>query len=151
MNSVQFFCITWLVKARPPTTNTFRSYCLSFSTRVMKSLSPPTITNALMWEWVKGHLERVEGEVDVGAVLVAAGRHHALHHADGVLGHRAAVLPRAFPVAVRDLGDHFAAFLDRFEHRPNVELEVEGGLDADLDVVEIDKHSNLQFLIGHLS
>ena len=52
MNSVQFFCITWLVNARPPTTNTLRSYCFSFSTRVMKSLSPPTMTKALMWAWV---------------------------------------------------------------------------------------------------
>ena len=50
MNSVQFFCITWLVNARPPTTNTLRSYCFSFSTSVMKSLSPPTMTKALMWE-----------------------------------------------------------------------------------------------------
>ncbi len=48
MNSVQFFCITWLVNARPPTTNTFLSYCFSFSTSVMKSLSPPTMTKALM-------------------------------------------------------------------------------------------------------
>ena len=53
MNSVQFFCITWLVNWRPPTTNTFLSYCFSFSTRVMKSLSPPTMTKALMWSWVK--------------------------------------------------------------------------------------------------
>ena len=46
---MQLRCITWLVKARPPTTNTLRSYCFSFSTSVMKSESPPTITNALMW------------------------------------------------------------------------------------------------------
>src|SRR6266850_1939255 len=38
-----------LVKARPPTTSTFLSYCFSFSTSAMKSLSPPTMTKALMW------------------------------------------------------------------------------------------------------
>ena len=48
MNSWQFFCITRLVNCRPPTTNTFLSYCLSFSTSVMKSESPPTMTKALM-------------------------------------------------------------------------------------------------------
>ncbi len=53
MNSWQFFCIVLLVKLRPPTTMTFRSYCFSFSTSEMKSLSPPTITNALMWSCVK--------------------------------------------------------------------------------------------------
>ena len=92
------------------------------------------------------HLERVEREVDVGAVLVAAGRHHALHHADGVLRHGAAVIAGAFPVAVGDLGDDLAALLDRFEHGADIELEVEGGLDADLDVVEIDENGNLQFV-----
>ena len=51
MNWWQFRCRTALVKARPPTTKTFLSYCWSFSTRAMKSLSPPTITNALMWLW----------------------------------------------------------------------------------------------------
>ena len=91
------------------------------------------------------HLERVEREVDVGAVLVAAGRHHALHHAHGMLRHRAAVLAGALPVAVGDLGDDLAALLDRFEHGADVELEVEGGLDADLDVVEINENGNLQF------
>ena len=52
MNSWQFFCITAPVNCRPPTTNTFLSYCFSFSTRLMKSLSPPTMTKALMWSWV---------------------------------------------------------------------------------------------------
>ena len=48
MNSWQFCCIVALVNCRPPTTKTLRPYCLSFSTSEMKSLSPPTMTNALM-------------------------------------------------------------------------------------------------------
>ncbi len=90
------------------------------------------------------HLERVEREVDVRAVLVAAGRHHPLHHAHGVLGHGTAMLTGSLPIAVRDLGDDFAALLDCFEDGADIELKVEGGLDADLDVVEIDKNGNLQ-------
>ena len=38
-----------------------------------------------------------------------------------------------------------------FEHGADVELAAEGGLDADLDVVEIDEYGNLQSLIGHFS
>ena len=53
MNSWQFFCIVMLVNWRPPTTMTLRPYCFSFSTSEMKSLSPPTMTKALMWSWVK--------------------------------------------------------------------------------------------------
>ena len=49
MNSWQFFCIVALVNWRPPTTMTLRPYCFSFSTSEMKSLSPPTMTNVLMW------------------------------------------------------------------------------------------------------
>ena len=48
MNSWQLRCRIMLVKARPPTTKTFLSYCFSFSTSERKSLSPPTITYALM-------------------------------------------------------------------------------------------------------
>ena len=90
------------------------------------------------------HLEGVEREVDVRAVLVAARRHVALHHAHGVLRHHAAVVAGALPVAVRHLGDDFAAFLDGFEHGSHVERLVHGGLDADFDVVEIDEHRDLQ-------
>jgi hypothetical protein len=86
------------------------------------------------------HLEGIEGEVDVGAVLVAAGGHHALHHAHCVLRHGAPVLARSLPVAVGELGDDFTALLDGFEHGANIELNVEGGLDADFNVVEIDEY-----------
>ena len=67
------------------------------------------------------HLERVEREVDVRAVLVAARREVALHHLDGVLGQRAAVAAGALPVAVGGLGHDVAALLEGFEHEPGVE------------------------------
>src|SRR5579862_2089244 len=53
MNSWQFLCKMPLVNWRPPTTKTRLSYCFSFSTSAMKSLSPPTITKVLMWSRVK--------------------------------------------------------------------------------------------------
>ena len=93
------------------------------------------------------HLERVEREVDVGAVLVAAGCHHALHEPHRVVRHRPPVVTGPLPVAVGDLGDDLAALLDGLEHRADVELEAERGLHADLDVVEIDEDRNLEFLI----
>ena len=93
------------------------------------------------------HFEGVEREVDVGAVLVAAGRHHALHQANGVLRHGAAVIAGALPVAVGDLGDHFTAFLDGLEHGADIELQAERGLHPDLDVIEIDENRDLESLI----
>ena len=89
------------------------------------------------------HLERIEREVDVGAVFVAAGREVALNHLDRVLRHAAAVFTGSFPVAVGDLGDDFAPFLDGFENGSNIEVPVQGALDADLDVIEVDKYRDL--------
>ena len=93
------------------------------------------------------HLERVEREVDVGAVLVAARRHVALDEADGVLGERAAVLAGARPVGVRDLGDDLAAFLDGVEHGADVEMLAEGGFHADFDVVEINEDRDVETIL----
>ena len=93
------------------------------------------------------HLQRVEREVDIGAVLVAAGRQIALHQADGVLCERAAVLAGARPVGVGDLGDHFAAFLDGVEDGADVEVFAERALDADLDIVEVDEDGNVQTIL----
>ena len=93
------------------------------------------------------HLERVEREVDVGAVLVAARRHVALDEADGVLRERAAVLAGARPVGVRDFGDDLAAFLDGVEHGADVELLTEGGLHADFDVVEVDEDRDVETIL----
>ncbi len=92
----------------------------------------------------EGHLEGVEREVDVGAVLVAARRHVALHQTNGMLGQRAAVLAGAGPVGVGDLGDHLAALFDRVEDDADVELLTEGLFDADFDVVEVDEDSDVE-------
>ena len=90
------------------------------------------------------HLERVEREVDVGAVLVAAGREVALDQLRRVLRERAAVVPRARPVPVRDFRNDVAALPERFEDDPDVELHAQRALDPDLDVVEVDEYRNLQ-------
>jgi hypothetical protein len=90
----------------------------------------------------EGHLERVEGHGDVGAVLVAAGGEVALHHPDGVLREEAAVVADALPVAVGDLGDDLAPLLDGLEDEADVELAADGGFDADLDVVEVDEYGD---------
>ena len=90
------------------------------------------------------HLERVEREVDVGAVLVAARREVALDQLRRVLRERPAVVPGARPVAVGDLRNDVAALLERFEHDADVELHAQRALDPDLDVVEVDENRNLQ-------
>ena len=56
----------------------------------------------------------------------------------------AAIVPRSGPIGVRDLADDFAAFFDGLEHGADVEALAEGVLDADFDVVEVDKNSDVQ-------
>jgi hypothetical protein len=99
----------------------------------------------------EGHLERVEGQIDVGAVLVAARREIALHHLDGVLREQPAVLAGALPVAVGRLGDDLAALFERLEHETRIEGGVEGVLDADFDVVEIDEDCETQSGFCHVT
>ena len=97
------------------------------------------------------HLQRVEREVDVGAVLVAAGREVPLHEPDGVLRERAAVFPGTRPVGIGDLGHDLAALLQRFEDGADVEVFAERRPDADLDVVEVDEDGNVQtVLVGQI-
>ena len=93
------------------------------------------------------HLERVERHVDVGAVLVAAGRQVALDEANRVLRERAAVLAGTRPVGVRDLADDLAALLDRVEDGADVEVLAERALDADFDVVEVDENGDVQTIL----
>ena len=59
----------------------------------------------------------------------------------------AAVFAGARPVGVGDLGDHLAAFLDAVEDDADVEVLAEGGLDADLDVVEVDEDGNVETIL----
>ena len=96
----------------------------------------------------EGHFKSVEGEVDVRAVLVAARRQVALDEADGVLGERPAVLARPGPVGVGDLGDHLAAFFEGFENDADIEVLAERGLDADLNVVEVDEYRDVVSFLG---
>jgi hypothetical protein len=93
------------------------------------------------------HFECIEREIDVGAVLVAARRQVALHHANGMLRQEPAVVAGALPVAVGDLGDDFTALLDGFENGRNIERLVQSGLDADLDVVEINEDRDFQLCV----
>ena len=85
------------------------------------------------------HLERIEREIDVRAVLVAARGQIALNELGRVLRQRAAVVAGSRPVAVGGLGNDVPALLERLEDDADVELRVERALDADLDVVEIDE------------
>ena len=79
--------------------------------------------------------------------LSPPGRQVALDEPDGVLGQRAAVLAGARPVGVGDLGDDLAALLERVEDDADVEMLAEGGLDADLDVVEVDENGDVQAIL----
>src|SRR5262249_42691101 len=89
------------------------------------------------------HLQRVERKINVSAVLVTAGSEVTLNHLDRVLSHAAAVLPGALPVSIGNLRDDFAAFLDGFENRANIEVPVQCTFYADLDVVKIDEYGDL--------
>ncbi len=92
----------------------------------------------------EGHLERVEREIDVGPVLVAARREVPLNQFGRVLGQRPAVVAGARPVAVGDLRYDLAALFQCFEHDADVELCSECALDSDLDVVEVDEYCQLE-------
>jgi hypothetical protein len=61
-----------------------------------------------------------------------------------MLREEAAVIARPFPVAVGDLRDDLAALFDGFEDGSDVERLSEGGLHADLDIVEIDEDRDFQ-------
>ena len=68
------------------------------------------------------HFKRVQREVDVRAILVAARRGIALHHLHGVSGHFFAMPSGHLPVAVGDLRNYFAPLFDGFEDQRNVEF-----------------------------
>jgi len=98
------------------------------------------------------HLQGVERQVDVGAVLVAARGEVPLDQADRVLGEMAAVLAGPRPVGIGDLGDDFATLFQRFENDADVEVLAKGGADTDFDVVEVDEDRDVDsFLMGQNS
>ena len=90
----------------------------------------------------KGHLQRVQRQIDVGAILVTAWRQVPLHHLNGVLGHAPAVFARSFPIPIRDFRDDFAALLDRLQHRTNIKMPIQRAFDSDFNVVEVDKYGD---------
>ncbi len=94
----------------------------------------------------EGHFQRVQRQIDVGAVLIAARRRVALHHLHRVLRQRARRRFLPSPIRIRELGDDFAPFLQRVQHSRDVEFAVQGGLHADFDIVKIDEHGDLEFL-----
>jgi hypothetical protein len=129
------------VKARPPTTN------LQFVDQrdeVAVAAHDGEGVDVIVGE---GHLQGVQGEVDVGAVLVAARRDHALHHLHGVFRHLPLGLLVAPPVGVSELGHDVATFLERVQHHAHVEVPFERGFHADLDVVVINEDGDLEFVL----
>ena len=99
----------------------------------------------------KSHFQRVESQVDVGAVLIAARRHVALHHMHRVLRHLAAVLAGSGPIAVGDLSHNFAPLFQRFQYQGDIKFFSQRIFNANLDVVKIDKNCQLHSFFGHKS
>ena len=129
---------------RPPTTSTFLSVLLQLldeRDEVAVAADDHVGVDVRVRE---RHLERVEREVDVGAVLVAPRRQVALDHLDRVLRQHPRVVAGAFPVRVGGLRDDLAALLERLEDGTDVELPAEGVLDADFDVVEVDENCDFE-------
>ena len=61
----------------------------------------------------EGHLQRIQRQVDVAAVLVAARGRQPLDHLHGVFGHGAGRAFLASPVGICELGHQVAPFLER--------------------------------------
>ncbi len=99
----------------------------------------------------ESHLQCIQRQVDIGAILVAARGGVALHHLYGVFGHGAggAFLPS--PVRVGDAGDDFTAFLQRIQYSGHIKFPMQRGFDADFDVIEVDKHGQFQFVFHLIS
>ena len=133
-----------LVNARPPTTKICLSVLLEFfdeGDEIAVAADDHVGVDVPVGE---RHLEGIEREVDVRAVLVAARRQVALNQLGRVLRERPAVVPRARPVAVGDLGDDVSALFERFEDDADVELHAQRALDPDFNVVEVDENRDLQ-------
>ena len=135
------------MNARPPTTKICLSVLFEFldqADEVTVAANDDVGVDVTVRE---RHLEGVERQVDVGAVLVAAWSEVALDEFGRVLRQRSAVIAGARPIAVGDLGYDVAPFLERLEDDPDVELHAQRALDPDLDVVEVDENCNLQSCI----
>jgi hypothetical protein len=87
------------------------------------------------------HFQRVQGEVDIRAVLIAARGWQPLHHLHSILRHLANRAFLARPVGVGELGDDVATFFKGIEAKGNSKLAAERALHTDLDVVVVNKYS----------
>ena len=70
----------------------------------------------------ESHLQRVERQVDVRTVLVAARGRVALHHLYGMFRHGAGGGFLPSPVGIGDAGDDFTAFLQRIQDGGHVKF-----------------------------
>ena len=93
------------------------------------------------------HLERIEREIDIGSIFVAARRQVPLHHLNRVLRHAPAVFTRALPIAISDFRHDLAALLDGFKNRTDVEVSTESTFDSDFNVVEVHEHGDVQTIL----
>ncbi len=89
------------------------------------------------------HLQRIERQIDVGAILIAPRRRVALHHLDSVLGQLPGGTLLPSPVGVGDLGDDLSALFQSVQNGGHVKFSLQCGLHANFDVIEIDKHRDL--------
>src|ERR1051326_3636298 len=97
------------------------------------------------------HFQSIEGEIDIGAVLISSRCEVTLNHLNGVLRHAAAVLPSALPVTISDFGDDFAPLLDGLQNSTDIKMPVQRAFDPDFDVVEVYKYSNLKTILDRKS
>ena len=94
------------------------------------------------------HLERVDGELDVGRVL--AGRAHPLRDLDQLdlaPGEHPPVLVEVRPVRVSLARDHPAPFGEGVEHRTQIELRADVVASADRQVFVIQEERD-SFFVG---
>ena len=93
------------------------------------------------------HLQSVQRQVNIGAVLIAARGRNPLHHLDGALGHLAGGAFLAAPIRVSEFGDNVAPFLQSVQRKRYIKLAPKRRLHADLNIVVIDKNRYVQFLL----
>src|SRR5258708_4697481 len=95
----------------------------------------------------EGHFQSVEREIDVRAVLVAARGGNPLHHLYGVFRHLTGRAVLASPVRIRELRYDVAAFFQRIQRQRYIELTTQRRFESDLDVVVIDEHRYVEFIL----
>ena len=92
------------------------------------------------------HLQRIQRQVDVRAVLVSTRRRHALHHLHRVLRHLPFCPFLPAPVRVGELGHDVSPLAEAFQHRGHFKLPLQCRFHADFNVVVVDEHGDFQFV-----